>query len=91
MNSNLVLPKFKAAKHSTMELSESTLNKIKILKSKYASIGQDLDSYLDGLIYANPLTYWDYIEVDALLSLGSLQEPMCTSAKCANLIIQKKS
>tara|TARA_B110000046_G_C12989998_1_gene397408 strand:- start:95 stop:1246 length:1152 start_codon:yes stop_codon:yes gene_type:complete len=69
MNSNLVLPKFKAAKHSTMELSESTLNKIKILKSKYASIGQDLDSYLDGLIYANPLTYWDYIEVDALLSL----------------------
>ncbi len=52
-----------------MELSEGTLNKIKILKEKYASIGQDLDSYLDGLIYANPLTYWDYIEVDALLSL----------------------
>lgn len=57
------------AKHSHMELSEATLNKIKILKDKYASIGQDLDSYLDGLIYANPLTYWDYIEVDALLSL----------------------
>lgn len=52
-----------------MELSEATLNRIKILKEKYASIGQDLDSYLDGLIYANPLTYWDYIEVDALLSL----------------------
>lgn len=52
-----------------MELSEDTLNKIKILKAKYASIGQDLDAYLDGLIYANPLTYWDYIEVDALLSL----------------------
>ncbi|WP_070138194.1 tryptophan 2,3-dioxygenase family protein [Crocinitomix algicola] len=52
-----------------MELPESTLKKIKILKEKYASIGQDLDSYLDGLIYANPLTYWDYIEVDALLSL----------------------
>lgn len=52
-----------------MELSEATLGKIKILKEKYASMGQDLDSYLDGLIYANPLTYWDYIEVDALLSL----------------------
>lgn len=52
-----------------MELSESTLQRIKILKEKYASIGQDIDSYLDGLIYANPLTYWDYIEVDALLSL----------------------
>lgn len=52
-----------------MEISEATLNKIKILKDKYASIGQDLDAYLDGLIYSNPLTYWDYIEVDALLSL----------------------
>lgn len=52
-----------------MELSEATLERLKLLKDKYASIGQDLDSYLDGLIYANPLTYWDYIEVDALLSL----------------------
>jgi len=52
-----------------MELSEETLKRIKILKDKYALIGQDLDSYLDGLIYANPLAYWDYIEVDALLSL----------------------
>ena len=52
-----------------MELSESTLERIKLLKEKYAAIGQDLDSYLDGLIFANPLTYWDYIEVDALLNL----------------------
>lgn len=52
-----------------MELSEATLERIKKLKDKYAAIGQDLDSYLDGLIFANPLTYWDYIEVDALLSL----------------------
>ncbi|MEZ4923187.1 MAG: tryptophan 2,3-dioxygenase family protein [Crocinitomicaceae bacterium] len=52
-----------------MELSDATLERIKKLKDKYALIGQDLDSYLDGLIFANPLTYWDYIEVDALLSL----------------------
>jgi len=52
-----------------MELSDATLERIKILKDKYTSIGQDLDAYLDGLIYANPLTYWDYIEVDTLLSL----------------------
>ena len=52
-----------------MEISDSTLGKLKILKEKYTSIGQDIDAYLDGLIYANPLTYWDYIEVDALLSL----------------------
>ena len=52
-----------------MELSEGTLQRIKLLKEKYAAIGQDLDSYLDGLIFANPLTYWDYIEVDTLLNL----------------------
>ena len=52
-----------------MEISEVTLKKIQILKDKYALMGQDLDSYLDGLIYANPLNYWNYIEVDALLSL----------------------
>lgn len=52
-----------------MELSQETLKRIQLLKEKYAAIGQDLDSYLDGLIFANPLTYWDYIEVDALLSL----------------------
>lgn len=52
-----------------MELSDATLERIKILKDKYTSIGQDLDAYLDGLIYANPLTYWNYIEVDTLLSL----------------------
>ena len=40
-----------------------------MLRDKYAAIGQDLNSYLDGLIYANPVVYWDYIEVDALLSL----------------------
>jgi len=38
-----------------MELSDETLKRIQILKEKYASIGQDLDSYLDGLIFANPL------------------------------------
>ncbi|MBI3136340.1 MAG: tryptophan 2,3-dioxygenase [Bacteroidetes bacterium] len=52
-----------------MEIADETLKRIQILKDKYASIGQDLNSYLDGLIYANPLAYWDYIEVDALLSL----------------------
>ena len=52
-----------------MEINDETLKRIQILKDKYASIGQDLNSYLDGLIYANPLAYWDYIEVDALLSL----------------------
>ena len=31
--------------------------------------GQDLSSYLDGLLYQRYLTYWDYIHLDTLLSL----------------------
>jgi tryptophan 2,3-dioxygenase len=32
-------------------------------------MGQDLASYLDGLLYADFLTYWDYINLDTLLTL----------------------
>ncbi len=39
------------------------------LKQKYAAMGQDLSSYLDGLLYSDYLTYWDYIHLDTLLSL----------------------
>ncbi|MBS1680450.1 MAG: tryptophan 2,3-dioxygenase [Bacteroidetes bacterium] len=39
------------------------------LQQKYEVMGQDLSSYLDGLLYADYLTYWDYIHLDTLLSL----------------------
>ena len=39
------------------------------LKQKYEVMGQDLTSYLDGLLNADYLTYWDYIHLDTLLSL----------------------
>jgi tryptophan 2,3-dioxygenase len=39
------------------------------LEAKYESLGQDLSSYLEGLIHADYLTYWDYIHLDTLLSL----------------------
>ena len=32
-------------------------------------MGQDLSSYLDGLLYADYRTYWDLIHLDTLLSL----------------------
>lgn len=41
------------------------------LNEKYEAMGQDLSSYLDGLLYADYLTYWDYIHLDTLLSLQS--------------------
>jgi tryptophan 2,3-dioxygenase len=52
-----------------MELTKDIKEKLKKLDKKYASIGQDLPAYLDGLLYANPLHYWDYTYVDTLLSL----------------------
>ena len=39
------------------------------LQQKYDVMGQDLSSYLDGLLHADYLTYWDYIHLDTLLSL----------------------
>jgi tryptophan 2,3-dioxygenase len=45
------------------------LEQLKKLQDKYAVMGQDLSSYLDGLLYADYLTYWDYIHLDTLLSL----------------------
>src|ERR1043165_7073391 len=41
------------------------------LQQKYVALGQDLASYLDGLLYADYLTYWNYIHLDTLLSLQS--------------------
>lgn len=54
---------------SKTELEPEIIEKIKTLKEKYSSLGQDLGAYLDGLIYSDFLTYWDYIHLDTLLSL----------------------
>jgi len=43
--------------------------RIELLKTKYEDIGQDLETHLDGLIQSKPITYWDYIQTDALLNL----------------------
>jgi tryptophan 2,3-dioxygenase len=43
--------------------------RIALLQQKYEAMGQDMASYLDGLLYTDFLTYWDYIELDTLLSL----------------------
>lgn len=45
---------------------EKLLNK---LEKKYDAIGQNLETHLEGLLYSEPLTYWDYIQTDALLNL----------------------
>ncbi|MFZ5999579.1 MAG: tryptophan 2,3-dioxygenase family protein, partial [Bacteroidota bacterium] len=52
-----------------LSLDPSLVEQVKKLQQKYAVMGQDLSSYLDGLLHADYLTYWDYIHLDTLLSL----------------------
>lgn len=52
-----------------MSISPEILEKIEALSQKYTAAGQDLNSYLEGLLYADYLGYWDYIELDTLLTL----------------------
>ena len=47
----------------------AVLDRLEQLRDKYAAMGQDLVSYLDGLLHADFPTYWDYIRLDTLLSL----------------------
>lgn len=50
-------------------LSREVQDRIEKLAKKYHSSGQQLIAYLDGLLYADYNTYWDYIHLDTLLSL----------------------
>ncbi len=52
-----------------MELTPETKKILEQLKEKYDREGLDLETHLEGLLYGEPLTYWDYIQTDALLSL----------------------
>lgn len=58
-----------------MELTPQIKEKLDKLQEKYAAMGQDMASYLDGLLYADFLTYWDYIHLDTLLSLQNPKTP----------------
>ena len=42
---------------------------LEAIDKKYAAMGQDPDVHLSGLLYAEPMKYWDFIQVDALLGL----------------------
>ncbi|SNR57280.1 Tryptophan 2,3-dioxygenase apoenzyme [Maribacter sedimenticola] len=52
-----------------MKDREQINSQISKLEEKYKDSGQDLSSYLDGLLHQRYLTYWDYIHLDTLLSL----------------------
>ena len=48
------------------------MNKEEILKAieeKYNKLGVPIETMLEGLLHSTPITYWDYIQTDALLGL----------------------
>jgi tryptophan 2,3-dioxygenase len=58
-----------------MHFSPEIEERLARLQEKYEAMGQDMNSYLDGLLYADFITYWDYIHLDTLLSLQSPKTP----------------
>jgi len=52
-----------------MSFSPDILHKLEQLQAKYDALGQDLGSYLEGLLQADFLPYWDYVQLDVLLNL----------------------
>jgi len=52
-----------------MKISSEIENQIQQLDEKFKKIDQKTETHLEGLIWAKPITYWDYIQTDALLNL----------------------
>ncbi len=52
-----------------MDITPELKERIDALALKYKASGQELLAYLDGLLYADYNTYWDYVHLDTLLSL----------------------
>lgn len=48
---------------------------VEAIVKKYEAIGENPDTYLEGLLHANLINYWDYIQVDTLLSLQKPRTP----------------
>lgn len=51
---------------NTTDNSESILKEIDL---KFKAINQKTEVQLEGLLWSKPITYWDYIQTDALLNL----------------------
>ena len=63
-------------KLATLNMQTEIIDRLHQLEEKYGAMGQDMKSYLDGLLYADYLTYWDYIHLDTLLSLQNPRTPI---------------
>ena len=52
-----------------MDITNHTKEILDELGHKFDAINQNTDTHLQGLLYSKPITYWDYIQTDALLNL----------------------
>jgi tryptophan 2,3-dioxygenase len=50
-------------------MTPDTTKLISELEKKFDAINQKTDTHLEGLLWSKPITYWDYIQTDALLNL----------------------
>lgn len=54
---------------NSVEVTPEIQKRLDALAEKYNASGQELLAFLDGLLYQDYNTYWDYIHLDTLLSL----------------------
>ena len=52
-----------------MDITSHTKEILDELGHKFDAMHQNTDTHLQGLLYSKPMTYWDYIQTDALLNL----------------------
>jgi tryptophan 2,3-dioxygenase len=52
-----------------MEITQDLQGQLQQLDNKFKAINQSTATHLEGLLWSKPITYWDYIQTDALLNL----------------------
>jgi tryptophan 2,3-dioxygenase len=52
-----------------MEMTQDLQHQLQQLDTKFKAINQSTTTHLEGLLWSKPITYWDYIQTDALLNL----------------------
>lgn len=52
-----------------MEITPIIQEQLNHLNDKFEAINQNTATHLEGLLWSKPITYWDYIQTDALLNL----------------------
>jgi tryptophan 2,3-dioxygenase len=52
-----------------MTINDTTASILEEIDQKYKAINQKTETHFEGLLWSKPITYWDYIQTDALLNL----------------------